>query len=633
MVVQLLVSLDDAKENTGVGSGVFNDLTSGDMCTAIGFQSLYSNTTGSYNNALGTSALRNNTTGTYINALGTSALYNNTTGSHNNATGYAALYTNTTGSHNNAIGNHSLRVNTTGNFNTAIGHTALRYNTTGSYNNALGASALFENTTGSNNIANGFESLFNNTTGKHNTAYGHQAGNVNVTGDKNTYIGHGANAAVDQTALSNSTAIGYDSKITASNQIMLGTADETVEIPGNLNIASDKIATAPTVNGTADNTNNIATTAFVQAVVATVDAGSMSTSISNKANIDSPVLTGIPEAPTADNTTDTDQIATTKFVQERITTIIGGAPAALDTLNELANALGSDDNFAGTIATAVGVNKTAIETEEARAIAAEGTLQTNINAVSGNLSLNGLSDVKSGGDDFANSLLIGTTTTGTLDAANNNIGVGQNVFYSLTSGDNNLGIGYMSLYRVTSGNKNVGIGSSSGLYLATGDSNVCVGHNAGYSTTGNNNVYVGCNAGYYNQTGEHNTYLGYYSGPDNGDNALSNSTAIGYNSKVTESNQIVLGTAAEKVEIPGTELNVGGDIIFTGGLKQDDGAGNLSDFRGGAFNIVEPNISNTPIRYFVDVNYDGDTATTIAPYFIFSSSSGGPALNSSLLNL
>jgi trimeric autotransporter adhesin len=596
-------SLDDAKENTGVGSGVFNDLTSGDMCTAIGFQSLYSNTTGGNNTAVGNTALYTNTTGVNNIAVGNKALYSNTTGLSNVANGLRALYTNETGSRNIANGSDALYTNETGNNNCSNGH-----------------ESLFFNTTGSNNIANGYGALKLNTTGNDNVAIGHQAGTDNVTGDKNTYIGHGANAVDDQTALSNSTAIGYDSKITASNQIMLGTADETVEIPGNLNIASDKIATAPTVNGTADNTNNIATTAFVQAVVATVDAGSMSTSISNKANIDSPVLTGIPEAPTADNTTDTDQIATTKFVQERITTIIGGAPEALDTLKEITDALTGADNVAGAITTTIADNKTAIEAEEARAIAAEGTLQTNINAVSGNLSLNGLSDVKSGGDEFTDSLLIGTTSTGVLDDAKENTGVGSGVFNDLTSGDMCTAIGFQSLYSNTTGGNNTAVGNTALYTNTTGLNNTAVGKKALYSNTtglsnvangsnalytnatgskniangsyalhknteGNENVAIGHQAGNVNVTGDKNTYIGHGADAAAGETALSNSTAIGYNAKITESNQIMLGTAAEKVKIPGTELSVGGDVIFTGGLKQDDGAGNLSDFRGGALNI------------------------------------------------
>ena len=63
----------------------------------------------------------------------------------------------------------------------------------------------------------------------------------------------------------------------------------------------------------------------------------------------SPNLTGVPTAPTAANDTNTTQIATTAFVKAVIADMIGGAPGALDTLQELADALGDDPNFAATM--------------------------------------------------------------------------------------------------------------------------------------------------------------------------------------------------------------------------------------------------------------------------------------------
>lgn len=66
------------------------------------------------------------------------------------------------------------------------------------------------------------------------------------------------------------------------------------------------------------------------------------------------ILTGIPTAPTAAPGTNTTQIATTAFVSSALDTavtgIIDSAPTALNTLNELAAALGDDANFASSIA-------------------------------------------------------------------------------------------------------------------------------------------------------------------------------------------------------------------------------------------------------------------------------------------
>ncbi|WP_225382384.1 phage tail protein, partial [Escherichia coli] len=82
-----------------------------------------------------------------------------------------------------------------------------------------------------------------------------------------------------------------------------------------------------------------------------------STTINNalalKAPLSSPALTGTPTAPTAAQSVNNTQIATTAFVKSAIAGMVGSAPAALDTLNELAAALGNDPNFATTMLNAL----------------------------------------------------------------------------------------------------------------------------------------------------------------------------------------------------------------------------------------------------------------------------------------
>lgn len=75
----------------------------------------------------------------------------------------------------------------------------------------------------------------------------------------------------------------------------------------------------------------------------------LTTDLAAKAPLASPDLTGTPTAPTANAGTNTTQIATTAFVQSAVTSLINGAPGALDTLDELAAALGDDANFASTV--------------------------------------------------------------------------------------------------------------------------------------------------------------------------------------------------------------------------------------------------------------------------------------------
>lgn len=62
----------------------------------------------------------------------------------------------------------------------------------------------------------------------------------------------------------------------------------------------------------------------------------------------SPLFTGVPAVPTAAVGTNTTQAASTAFVQAAVAALVGASPAALDTLNELAAALGNDANFATT---------------------------------------------------------------------------------------------------------------------------------------------------------------------------------------------------------------------------------------------------------------------------------------------
>jgi hypothetical protein len=68
------------------------------------------------------------------------------------------------------------------------------------------------------------------------------------------------------------------------------------------------------------------------------------------AQLNSPNFSGVPTVPTATSGTNTNQIASTEFVRTEISNLVDTAPSTLDTLNELAAALGDDPNFATTIA-------------------------------------------------------------------------------------------------------------------------------------------------------------------------------------------------------------------------------------------------------------------------------------------
>jgi hypothetical protein len=69
----------------------------------------------------------------------------------------------------------------------------------------------------------------------------------------------------------------------------------------------------------------------------------------------SPAFTGVPTAPTATAGTNTTQLATTQYVRTEVANLVSSAPGALDTLDELAAALGDDASFAATVTTSIGL--------------------------------------------------------------------------------------------------------------------------------------------------------------------------------------------------------------------------------------------------------------------------------------
>jgi hypothetical protein len=77
--------------------------------------------------------------------------------------------------------------------------------------------------------------------------------------------------------------------------------------------------------------------------------------ITSKAPLASPALTGVPTAPTAAAGTNTTQVATTAFVGTAVADLVASAPSALNTLNELATALGNDASFSTTVTTNLGL--------------------------------------------------------------------------------------------------------------------------------------------------------------------------------------------------------------------------------------------------------------------------------------
>lgn len=260
-------ALDNAY-NTAVGTRALRDTVSGDNNTAVGNNAGVQNISGFNNVAIGYQALalgshtgdnvaiginaaysltgtnvapspsptarrnvyigaqsgQNATDGAFNVALGSFSLANNS-GSNNTAIGAGSMDATTTGNRNTALGFDTLGVNTTGSFNVAIGMFALDSTTTASENTAVGYQALSENVTGTQSVAVGFNALLNSTVSQ-NTAIGYEALRYTQSGGSNI-------------SNSNCSGLGYNTRVSGSNQVQLGDSATTTYAYGAVQNRSD----------------------------------------------------------------------------------------------------------------------------------------------------------------------------------------------------------------------------------------------------------------------------------------------------------------------------------------------------------------------------------------------------------
>ena len=161
-------------------------------------------------------------------------------------------------------------------------------------------------------------------------------GNVNLT----TVIGTGAIVNAD---INSSAQVAY-SKLNLTNSIV------NADVNASAAIDWTKIAPSATVSTTELGYLDGVTSAIQTQLDSKL---ATSTAASTYAPLASPALTGVPTAPTAAADTNTTQIATTAYVQGELNQLVNSAPLALDTLKELADALGSDANFSTTVTNSI----------------------------------------------------------------------------------------------------------------------------------------------------------------------------------------------------------------------------------------------------------------------------------------
>lgn len=128
-------------------------------------------------------------------------------------------------------------------------------NPTGGSNSFFGAEAGRSFLTGDGNSFFGRQTGGNLTTGTNNIFIGNNAGASHTTGSWNIVVG--ANASVVGPGLTYATAIGADATVETSHTIVLGTAGETVRVPGNLSVTGALTASGAALSNL--NANNITT--------------------------------------------------------------------------------------------------------------------------------------------------------------------------------------------------------------------------------------------------------------------------------------------------------------------------------------------------------------------------------------
>jgi hypothetical protein len=174
------------------------------------------------------------------------------------------------------------------------------------------------------------------------------AGNLTTHETATTGI-HGVTGNVvgtsDTQSLSNKTISYTDNTIT----VQVENVSDLTASAAELNLLDGVTATTAELNLLDGVTATTAELNYVDGVTSGIQG-----QLDDKAPLDAPALTGIPTAPTAAPGTNNTQIATTAYADAAVAALVDAAPEMLDTLNELAAALGDDEDFIGTVNAAIG---------------------------------------------------------------------------------------------------------------------------------------------------------------------------------------------------------------------------------------------------------------------------------------
>ena len=218
----------------------------------------------------------------------------------------------------------------------------------------------------------------------------------------------------------------------------------------------------------------------------------------------------------------------------------------------------------------------------------DGTLETDA------ITLNGTSFIKIEGTSFSDSLLIGHATTGTLDNADKNTGVGIAALDALTSGDENTALGNKAGTALQNGTRNTLLGYEAGKTLTSGLYNTGVGRSALSLVTGNGNVALGYLAGNNITSGSGNVVIG------NADVASATgsdqlSISSGDDGSVVWISGDSSGNLTFPADVAAASLDISGNVDIDGTLETD------------ALSIASTTITSTAAELNI---IDGDTSAT-----------------------
>lgn len=195
------------------------------------------------------------------------------------------------------------------------------------------------------------------------------------TDDQNYIIGliggTATDAATANTVVKRNGSASFSANVITANLVgdVTGNADTATTLETARNIAGVSFDGSSNIEIATTNLTNVSATAaevnVLDGITATTTelnylsgaASNVQAQLDNKAPLESPALTGTPTAPTATSGTNSNVLATTAYVDGAVSSLVDSAPDLLNTLNELAAAIGDDANFATTLANSVALKQ------------------------------------------------------------------------------------------------------------------------------------------------------------------------------------------------------------------------------------------------------------------------------------